>query len=654
MQSVRRTSRLVVRAAIAVLVLLIVGAIGAYFLFNGQRWISPIEQRLSEASGREVRIGALELHLLPMPGIDVRKVTVANPAWARAPLLLQAEQVSVRLAVWPLLLGQVHLQTLTASGVQLDLDSDARGTYSWTLPQRPRTGAGLSDLSRMTALDLQNVAVRYRSARFDDGITRIERLHLDTQPGWRAVRLDALLKRDNRDLIATARLDDLSTLSNGQITLQTGSARLMLDGRMPLQAVLTNAAFKVRLEAERPNDLLAFLNIPSRTIAPIALSADLRESGGKISATAIDGRLGKLQVTGSAQFDPASARPTVDAQLSIPRLDWVQTLTDAGRPPLPPAPPGELFRTHLFPWRVLAALTDFQGTAEVQVASLKTRPGIELTNVSTRMLLDGDQLHVSAIKAGLLDGHASADLTLSAPSRQAHLDLQLHDVSLQKWIVATGHAAPLTGGPIQLTAVVDASGDSMKEMAASLTGPVSIRLGPAVITSRTGAEAEALLTGLIPLFSVRDENRIQLDCVGANLAFARGRASADQLVGARSQASQLLTGGAIDLRQQTLDLRGRVRARSGISLGLSALAGDVSITGPLVKPQIKLDPVGTPSALGRLGAAIVTGGLSIVGTALWDGANPGTDPCKAVFADKPRAAAKTTARAHQTGDRAVP
>jgi hypothetical protein len=49
---------------------------------------------------------------------------------------------------------------------------------------------------------------------------------------------------------------------------------------------------------------------------------------------------------------------------------------------------------------------------------------------------------------------------------------------------------------------------------------------------------------------------------------------------------------------------------------------------------MSLDPVGTPSALARLGAAIVTGGLSLVATAAWDAANPGADPCEAVFSDR--------------------
>ncbi len=93
----------------------------------------------------------------------------------------------------------------------------------------------------------------------------------------------------------------------------------------------------------------------------------------------------------------------------------------------------------------------------------------------------------------------------------------------------------------------------------------------------------------------------------------------------------MLTAGVIDLRRQTLDLRGRVKAVSGVSLGISTLTGDVKIVGRISHPEVSLDPVGTPGALARLGAAIVTGGVSIVGTAIWDAVNSGADPCQVVL-----------------------
>jgi hypothetical protein len=170
-------------------------------------------------------------------------------------------------------------------------------------------------------------------------------------------------------------------------------------------------------------------------------------------------------------------------------------------------------------------------------------------------------------------------------------------------------------------------------MAATLDGLATVRGGATLIRSEKAGEAESLMTSLTALLSEKNAPHIRLDCFAGHLPFSKGVA-ASALVGARSEVSKLLTSGAVDLKRQAVDLRGRVRARTGVSLGIAALSGDVSIAGPLRKPHMQMDPVGTPSALARVGAAIVTGGLSLVATAAWDAANPGADPCEAVFPGK--------------------
>ncbi|HEX7403176.1 MAG TPA: hypothetical protein VF287_04105, partial [Usitatibacter sp.] len=67
-------------------------------------------------------------------------------------------------------------------------------------------------------------------------------------------------------------------------------------------------------------------------------------------------------------------------------------------------------------------------------------------------------------------------------------------------------------------------------------------------------------------------------------------------------------------------------------VGLATIAGDIRITGKIRKPHASLDPVGTPAAIVRAGAAIATAGLSLVGTARADAEHAKTnDACEAVF-----------------------
>jgi AsmA family protein len=125
---------------------------------------------------------------------------------------------------------------------------------------------------------------------------------------------------------------------------------------------------------------------------------------------------------------------------------------------------------------------------------------------------------------------------------------------------------------------------------------------------------------------------VNLSCMSAYLPFENGRAAAEPIAGIRSDASQMLGSGYFDLKRQTMDLRGRVRARSGVNLGVANIAGgDLKIAGRIAAPAIGLDPESTPAALARIGAAIMTSGVSILATALWDAANPASDPCQITF-----------------------
>ncbi len=74
-----------------------------------------------------------------------------------------------------------------------------------------------------------------------------------------------------------------------------------------------------------------------------------------------------------------------------------------------------------------------------------------------------------------------------------------------------------------------------------------------------------------------------------------------------------------------------MRASEGISLGMANVAGEVRIAGPLARPEVGLDPDAAPGTVARVGAAVLTAGLSILATAVWDAAVPASDACQAVF-----------------------
>ena len=153
-------------------------------------------------------------------------------------------------------------------------------------------------------------------------------------------------------------------------------------------------------------------------------------------------------------------------------------------------------------------------------------------------------------------------------------------------------------------------------------------MGRGVCASEKAGHAEDVMASA---FAGKNSASIEFECIGASLPFEAGRASAKTLIGARSTASNLLTSGYVDLREETVGLHGRVKPTTG-KVGLAAIAGDIQITGKLRAPHASLDPVGAPAAIARGAAAIVTLGLSAVGTAAAEARQARSDdPCESVF-----------------------
>jgi AsmA family protein len=136
-------------------------------------------------------------------------------------------------------------------------------------------------------------------------------------------------------------------------------------------------------------------------------------------------------------------------------------------------------------------------------------------------------------------------------------------------------------------------------------------------------------------FSKSDsDGGIDFECAGAALPFASGRASGKDIIGARSRESRLVVSGAVDFREEAVDLKGPLRPRPGEGVGLSTIADDLLIAGKIAKPKVALDPEAKPKVIAKAVAAVATAGISVLATAASESSRPDPDPCQAVFTPK--------------------
>lgn len=615
--------------------LLMLAALAAHLLIDPEKLKNLAREKAQAAYSRDLQIGNLELGLFPLPWIAATDVTFGNAPWAKERYLFRANRVDAHLALVPLVTGNVKLKSLFIQGGRAVLEVSKDGRGSWQLgaqekeaPAKP--AAPKDSLLELRRLRFEDFAIIDRRKADEPHLWHVTEASLLMVPVLRDVHLEADVTRDGHRLKAEVRLDDCShfgevgATTQGSMELDWGGAQLKLAGHIPLEPSLEGQRLHADLTSKSLGDMLGFFGMKRRPHAPIEAHFEMTGTKGEVHLENVKLSMGALNAAGDVHVKLGGPRTVYELKLSAADVDWSRALYDAGGEVRQGVPEGEILPAGPMGWGALTGLKNKKGNVEAQIGRVKLGNGLTLANVKTKMSFEDDRLDVPSFTTDMLGGNASFKVRLEGGAQRGHLEMEGRNLLLERWFKERGKKIPFQGGPMQIKATLDSKGESMKDLAANMSGPVTIRMGRGVYASDKAGDVESMLSTA----SGGAQKGIHFECVAAKLPFRSGRAEHGALVGAASSVSYLLTSGGIDFRQQKLDLHGRLKPRSGIAL--ATVAGDVKIFGSMAKPQIALDHA---PAMARIGAAIATAGITAAATALADAATS-ENPCEAVFSSR--------------------
>ena len=443
----------------------------------------------------------------------------------------------------------------------------------------------------------------------------------------RDVTFTARFVRNGQAMDVLGVLDDpMAPVSNGRIELAWKETKVVARGRIPLGRGIDGHDLDIDARSKSLDDLFAFLGFDRGPTSPMTLKARSRGSEGRADVSDLALAIGDLKVRGALQVGLGDKR-RITGRLEADRIDWLQTLKQTGGKVKPPRKDDEVFHADPVAWRALGFVGGTDGTVDLRIAALKLGNGLELRDVATRAALGDGKVALEPLTLALLGGTAKGSLRFDAPKQAIRVELDGERLELGQWFKQRGSKIPFNGGPMHLKAKLSLAGETFRDLASSVTGPVTVRMGKGTWASPKAGEVEEMMVSAL---ASKGSNDLRFDCIGANLDFRRGRAEGKRVLGAKSDVSQLLTSGVVDFREEKIDLRGRVQARKGVTVGVAAIAGGIQISGKLAHPKVGLDPDEKPALLARAAAAIATAGATLAGEALLN-AMAKDDPCEAVF-----------------------
>jgi uncharacterized protein involved in outer membrane biogenesis len=620
-------------------IVLAVGCVVALkVIVDPERLKAMARERVRAVTGRELMVERIDLSFFPVPAVHATKVALANPGWAREKNLVQIDEVYAHLALLPLLAGRMQVKTLSLEGVHAALEEADDGAVSWSFERAgaeadkraPGKDAGMLDID---VLRIRKASILHLAGREKAEPWQVEEAHVTSGAGMRDVVIEATVSRHQQPLTIKAELADLSALgtegavSDGKVTLAWAETQVSVAGKFPLEKTLKGHDLKAEAKSKSLRDFFQFMGFDRGATAPFSLKLAARDGDGRMTLSDIALTLGALNVRGEVRITPDAKRPTYAARLEADRIEWLKTLVDAGGKVRPPRRDGQIYHEDPVAWRALGLVGAAHGTAEVKVGLLKLGSGLELEKVRATAALGEGRIDIRSFATEMLGGSASGSLRFDAPKKTIQARIDGEGLLLERWFTQRGSTVPLKGGPMAVKASLTLSGDTFRDLAASVTGPFTLRMGRATWNSKRAGEFEDLMVNAL---AAKDSDELAIECAAVKLDFGKGRAEGRHLIGARSDVSQLVTGGHVDFRDETLDLRGRVQARKGVSLGLAAIAGGLQVTGRIAKPRLGMDPAEKPAILARAAAAIASSGATLLGEALLDAASR-DDACEAVF-----------------------
>ncbi len=472
-------------------------------------------------------------------------------------------------------------------------------------------------------------------------------------PGWDAP-LDFALNLVGGTPAGAWQVDGTAEIGQSLITLETLSTKAAdsWHGQLDLSSKGLPPAFAVQPYVDADLFPLTLASEVQASAAALALSALNFESPTNQFAGALNLAFdGPLKVTADLQAQrlylplvtSSDAPPEASAeQAEVPvDVDKAQTKTD-------PAP---VFAEEPLDWSWLqAAQVDVALTAQ----ELKLQDAV-FTDFNVQLNSADGQLKLEPFAATIGNGGFSGAVELGLTNKDTAADavaalvsLQVNDVELESFGFVPQEE--LKGGALEVDVQLKTDGRSAHDLAAALQGDILVIVDEARLMNDfiELAGSDLLMETLNKLnpFSKKDPTT-ELECALVHFSVEQGVLSTSKQLVMETSKMEIVGDGKVDLNKEQLSITFSPVAKSGVGVNVGSLVKFLKLGGRLNDPKPAADAGGLLKSGVAIGAAISTGGLSVVADGMASRALNAGSACAAIR--KTRAAEATPAAAPAQG-----
>ncbi len=375
----------------------------------------------------------------------------------------------------------------------------------------------------------------------------------------------------------------------------------------------------------RAAQLFEIENAPAK---PFTVAGQLRKQAGLIAFRDARASVGELRVHGSGSVR-AGEIPQIELDLDADTLDLTPYLSQQPNTPAPAATGnkrgGRLIPDEALPFDALHGLdVRLDAMAKKVIAGPRS-----LSDLSLKARISGGVLTVPAfVLVGERGARFEGALVMRPEGAGGQVGLRIDGQGLDLGLPAANQAEQEALPLYDVRVMLDASGSTVRQLAASANGYVRIVSGAGRLRTRnmrlfTNDFLAELLSTIDPF--LEDDPYTNVQCAVVAAVVENGEVSGEPGLVVQSDRLLIAARARIDLRNEILEADINTVPRKGLGVSVSSFINPyIKVGGTLAGPHFEIDP---KSTLLEGGAAIMTGGISILAKSMFDRVTASADPC---------------------------
>ena len=586
---------------VGVFVLAVLVALALFIAFGLNALRGPITRKVSDLTGRELRIDGKLEPVWSWRDMRLRagKVTFANPDWATEELMLRADSIEASVSLLPLFIGQVVLPDVHLVRPEINLEVDAEGRRNWILERDQKPKSDKPSRFHIRSLTFDEARLKY-----DDALRDIS---VEAQLSSDARGVTAFAQGVYRGVgaAAAARGDPVLGLKDADrpyalhFAGEFGDSRVEFDGTITNIVQLTSVDLAVELSGETLAGLYDVIGIALPQTSPYRTRGRLVRTDHLVRYEDFTAKVGGSDLAGTLQFDTDGQRVRTfmhgDVTAKVLNFADLGQVVGTDQPRKSGVLPDMPFDSER--WDSIDA------DVGIKAGTIQRPKQLPIENLATRIRMKDKLLTLDPLEFGIAGGKLAGTARLDGSKEPiaARLDMRVEHLSLPK-LFPTIEKGQTSIGDINGLIELAGSGDSVAQMLGSSNGKLGVFIDGGQV-SRFLMELSALDLWGVTKTKLQGDEPVKLRCAIGDFAVKNGVMHTNAFV-FDTEVVNIQGGGTINLKNEAMDLTLKPEPKDR---SIASLNSPLYIKGTFSEPKVSPD-------LGKLGAkglgALVMGAIN--------------------------------------------